>query len=630
MNAARSAALEEVEMDVPEADGRRLPVVRLVEARAAERPEALAVASPERQIRYGQLDAFANRLARVLAAAGVGRETLAALALPRSPELVVAALATWKAGGAYVPLDPTLPDERLLFMLEDAGVRALVATHADAERLSGPWETIAIDADALHIASQPATPFVADVSPQDLAYVIYTSGTTGRPKGVEIRHESLSNLVGWHLRAFDLSSADRATQLAGVGFDAAVWEIWPALAAGASLHLPDDVTRVTPELLREWLVASRITVSFLPTPLAEAVLALDWPEETALRVLLTGADTLHRYAPAGLPFVLVNNYGPTEAAVVATSGVVPVEPDAGPLPSIGSPIDGTFVRLLDERLEDVADGEAGELCIGGVCLARGYRARELLTSEKFIADPLAPGGRLYRTGDLARRLPDGRYSFLGRLDGQLKVRGHRIESDELVSLLNGHPAVAASAVDVRRIGGDESEPTLVAWIVPAPGCLPAADDLMERLSASVPSAVLPETWVRLDALPLTPNGKLDRAALPAPASTNLLPRAEAESPSASPVEERLRPLVASLLGLPDVGRDDNFFLVGGHSMMGTQLIARVRDAFGVDLTLRTLFAAPTLRELGAEVTGRLEARLAAMTEDEAVELLAAGATGPRA
>src|SRR5204862_5951032 len=188
MNAASSAAREEEEMEAGVVDVLRLPVVRLVEARAAERPKAIAVASPERQIGYGQLDAFANRLARVLAAAGVGRETLAALALPRSPELVVAALATWKAGGAYVPLDPTLPDERLLFMLEDAGVRALVTTHADAERLSGPWETIAIDADALHIASRPAAPFTADVSPQDLAYVIYTSGTTGRPKGVEIQH----------------------------------------------------------------------------------------------------------------------------------------------------------------------------------------------------------------------------------------------------------------------------------------------------------------------------------------------------------------------------------------------------------------------------------------------------------
>lgn len=602
-------------------------VVRLFEDRAAQRGSALAVATGAGRLSYAELDARANALARSLRDEGVGPEVLVGIGLERSLEMVVAALATLKAGGAYVPLDPSYPEDRLLFMLGDSGARVLLTHGALGERLAaGSWKTIDVDLDAAALDERPAASVERSLSPGDLAYVIYTSGTTGRPKGVEVTHGSLSNLVAWHLRAFGVTASDRATQLAGPGFDAAVWEIWPALAAGASLHLADEVTRVSPELLRDWLVSERITISFLPTPLAEAALSLSWPAESALRILLTGADTLHRRPPADLPFALVNNYGPTEATVVATSGIVApesVESDAGQLPSIGRPIDGTIVRILDDELRPVPDGEPGELCIGGAGLARGYRARSALTAQRFVPDPLGaePGARLYRTGDRARVLAGGRLAFLGRLDGQIKIRGHRIEPDELVSILNGHPAVQASAVAAREDGGEK---VLVAYVVPAPGVPLGSRELAELLKRALPDSMLPDLFVRLENLPLTLNGKLDREALPAPAAENLMRDEGARAPS-SPVEERLLTVVASLLGVPEVGVEDNFFLAGGHSMMGTQLIARVRDAFGVELTLRTLFEAPTVAGLAFEVEGRLRAMLEAMSEDDARQMLQGGA-----
>jgi amino acid adenylation domain-containing protein len=591
-----------------------LSALRRFEARAEEAPSALALAAGQLRLAYGELDAEANRLARVLRAEGIGPSDLVALALPRGPELVIAAVAVWKAGAAYLPLDDKNPDERLLFTLKDADARVLLTLRGKADVLRGPWTTIALDVEARRIARESPDRVVDGAATGDLAYVIYTSGSTGRPKGVEVAHGSLENLIEWHVRTFRVRARDRMTQVAGAGFDASVWEIWPALAAGASLHFPDEMTRVTPELLRDWLVEERITVSFLPTPLAEAVLALPWPEETALRVLLTGADTLHRHPPASLPFVLVNNYGPTEATVVATSGVVP--PGRRGQPSIGQPIDGVVVRILDEARNELPDGVAGELCIGGRGLARGYRGRPVLTAERFIDDPCDPGARLYRTGDVARFLPDGSLAFLGRRDGELKIRGHRIDADEIVTVLDAQPDIAASAVSVHE---DAAGARLVAYLTPRNGAVPSSRELARLLAAKLPAAMLPDAYVLLRALPLTPNGKLDRAALPPPSAANLLP--EGGSRPRNGVEERLLGIVASLLGVPDVALEDNFFLVGGHSMLGTQLIARVRDAFGVELSLRTLFDAPTVAALAREVESLIAARVEEMSEEEAREIL---------
>jgi len=442
----------------------------------------------------------------------------------------------------------------------------------------------------------------------DLAYVIYTSGSTGQPKGVEIPHGGLLNLVSWHQQAFSVTSADRASHLAGLSFDAAVWELWPYLAVGASIHLVDEFTRKSAELFRDWLAAHGITISFVPTPLAEDLLRVKWPPNTALRIMLTGGDTLHHYPPPSLPFVLVNNYGPAECTVVATSGAVPHERNDGTLPAIGRPIVNHQVYLLDEQLLPVPPGTVGEIYIAGAGLARGYRNRPDLTARKFISDPFSakPGSRLYKTGDLARLLPDGQISFLCRVDEQIKVRGFRIEPNEIVCALNQHPVVHESLVLAR----DDSTGVkrLVAYLVLKPDCAVTPKSLRGYLRRRLPEYMLPSAFVRLEAFPLTPNGKIDRAALPAPDPANTLrDNLPAEPPT--PTQQRVIEILKALLGHDRIGLRDDFFLLGGHSLLGAQLIFRLRETFRVELALRTVFDAPTVVALAEEIE-RLAAKRA--------------------
>src|SRR2546427_5247021 len=350
----------------------RAPVREAVIGQVLERRDAAAVCALSGVLTYRSMDQQANRLARYLRVLGVGKDIPVGLCVTRSPEMVIGALAIWKAGGAYVPLDPTNPPDRLVSILEDAQAQAVLSTPSLAQRLLKARCPV-VHAETPHVAGQSAAPLSLEVAPADLAYVIYTSGSTGSPKGVEITHGSLANLVSWHQQVFSVTAADRASHLAGLGFDAAVWELWPYLASGSSVHLVDDATRNSPEPLQAWLLEKRITISFLATPLAERLLFLSWPREAALRTLLTGGDTLHHYPPSGLPFVLVNNYGPTECTVVATSGpVYPVERKDS-LPAIGSAITNTEIQLLDEELQPVPTGTPGEICIAGVNLAKGHR-----------------------------------------------------------------------------------------------------------------------------------------------------------------------------------------------------------------------------------------------------------------
>src|SRR5712692_4900396 len=452
-------------------------VADLVAAQAALRPNCQAIVSGSEALSFADLDRRANRLANYLIALGVGPETIVGLCLNRSTESVVCALAVFKAGGAYLPMDPAYPVERLRFMLDDASPRVLITREDLGEELScGQWIVVNIDTDQnIEACSSDAPKMTVTADP--LAYVIYTSGSTGQPKGVEVTHESLLNLVNWHTHEFAVTSQDKASHLAGVGFDAAVWELWPYLTAGASLHLPDETTRVSPELLRDWLVASQITISFLPTALAEPVMILDWPPTAPLRYLLTGADTLHRYPTDNLPFELVNNYGPTECTVVATSGRVQIGAGTIGLPAIGRPIDNTTVYILDKNLQQVSRGKSGELYVGGVGVARGYLNRPELTAEKFISDPFSaePGARLYRTGDLARYLDDRQIAYLGRIDEQIKILGHRIEPNEIEAMLDRHPAIASSVIIARGAACDEKR--LAAYLVMSNGTTPAAADL---------------------------------------------------------------------------------------------------------------------------------------------------------
>ena len=327
-------------------------VPQLVSARAAAVPDAMALTHGKLSLTYKELDVRANQLANRLRSLGVGCDSIVALYLNRSLAMVVGALAVLKAGGAYLPLDPTYPSRRLAFIMKDAQAPILLTTECMVEEV--PLRTqkvVTLDSEGRLAAPERSEPILAQTKAQDLAYVIYTSGSTGQPKGVEITHDGLLNLVFWHQRTFGVKPSDRTTQLANPGFDASVWELWPYLTAGATVFLPDDAIRNDPVSLRDWLVAKRITISFVATPLAEHMITLKWPSNTALRLLLTGADTLHTYPPPDLPFTLINNYGPTECTVVATSGPVPPAGPRNTLPSIGRPIANTQIYILDEQMQ---------------------------------------------------------------------------------------------------------------------------------------------------------------------------------------------------------------------------------------------------------------------------------------
>lgn len=594
------------------------------ERQAEHAPNATAVTSSRGELTYGELNHRADELARRLCALGVGPEMVVGLCVPRSPAMLVGALGILKAGGAYLPLDPCEPETRLNFMFRDAGVSVVVTEHSLRQKISiDDRQVIAIDesrafSECLLSGTddhQSAGPDVgASVGPKTLAYVIYTSGSTGTPKGVEIAHESLANLVSWHQNAFKVVSSDRASCVARVGFDAAVWEIWPYLAAGASLHVPDEEKLKDPEAFQAWLLAQGITIGFVPTPMAERLMNLRWPANTALRIMLTGGDTLHTHPPRDLPFLLVNNYGPTECAVVATSGVVSTQNSQSRLPPIGRSIANTQVYILDEMMREVPAGTPGEIYIGGAGVARGYRNRPELTLERFVPNSFkGPSGRLFRTGDCAQRLADGQFAFLGRFDEQIKIRGFRIEPNEIIAALDQHPAVSQSAVVAREVG--EGDSRLIAYLIPKAGLLATASELREFLSARLPAYMVPALFVTLREIPLTPNGKVDRAALPAPDATNTLGE-DIFHPPRTELEQTVASILGPLLGVERVDVEANFFALGGHSLLGIQLISRLRDALGVELSLRTVFEASSVAELSVEIERLLRAKLEAMSEEE--------------
>jgi amino acid adenylation domain-containing protein len=628
--------------DLPADVPHNQPIHARFAAQAARTPDAIALSAADQQLTYRQLDQRANRLGNLLRTYGVGPATPVGVCLERSLDLVVALLAVLKAGGAYLPLDPTYPTERLAFMLEDSRAAVLiVATTDDGRRTTDGWggadlPIVDLAADQPRIAAERADNLDGAASADSLAYVIYTSGSTGTPKGVAIPHHALAHLIAWHQRAFDLCAADRTSQVAGMAFDAAGWEIWPTLTIGASLHLIDDTTRADPPQLRDWLLTQAITLSFVPTPLAAQLIRLPWPARTRLRALLTGGEALPHAPSAKLPFVLVNNYGPTEATVVATSGAVPAGATAERPPAIGRPIANTQAYVLDGALQPVPIGVAGELYLGGAGLAWGYLQRPELTAERFMPNPFATTNnerrmtndddsdrscvlrpascaRLYKTGDRARYRVDGQIEFLGRIDGQVKLRGYRIELSEITALLDQHPAVRASVVLIREDRPDIKQ--LVAYVVPANDERRTTNDeerdssfadLRDFLRARLPAYMIPAAFVLLDRLPLTANGKIDHAQLPAPDAARRDQETAYVAPR-TPAERTLAQLWSQLLGRTEIGIYDNFFALGGDSILSIQLVARAQQA-GLALTPRQVFEHQTIAAL-ALVVGTASAAL---------------------
>jgi len=573
----------------------------LFERQVRETPDALAVSFADKHLTYAELNSGANQLAHYLQSLGVGPEVRVGICMERSLEMIVGLLGIFKAGGAYLALDPKYPRERLAFMLGDAQVPVLLTQQSLTGALPRHVaKVICLDASWPEIACAAREDPSSGVRPQNLAYVIYTSGSTGHPKGVQLAHQGVVNMVFWHNQFFAVTPRDRATLFSSLSFDASVGEIWPYLLIGASLHIIDEETRLSASALRDWFADRRITIGFLPTPLAESTLSLPWPHGASLRTILTGGDQLHQYPSSSVPFELVNNYGPTENTMVATAGRVPCKEGIGSSPDIGRPVSNIRLYVLNQSLQPVSIGAVGELYLGGAGLARGYLNRPGLTAERFVPDPFGSqgGDRLYRTGDQVRYLSDGRLEFLGRVDQQVKVRGFRIELGEIESVLSRHPAVSEAVV----VAGEDAagQKRLAGYVVSRNGERVDASELRAHLREHLPEYMVPTGWVMLEKLPLTPNGKVDRRALPAPESglgksgSYLAPR--------TATEELLAGVWLQVLGVERVGVTDNFFELGGHSLLATRVISRVREVFHVDVPLRHLFDTPTIEGLAAAIT----------------------------
>ncbi|NCE88295.1 non-ribosomal peptide synthase/polyketide synthase [Pseudomonas sp. Q1] len=584
--AERDAVLVDVNataVDYPEAQ----TIHRLFEAQVECQPDATAVRQDDQHITYRQLNQRANQLAHRLLEEGVRPDDRVAICARRSLETLVGLVAILKAGAAYVPIDPAHPQERINYLLQDCDPVLVLAQSSTRSLLSHTERpVIELDSDQWH-RRPTLNPSVAGLTPANLAYVIYTSGSTGLPKGVMVEHRTLENLVHWHCQAFDLHAGGHTSSVAGFGFDAMAWEVWPALCVGATLHLPpakqgsEDI-----DALLRWWLAQPLHVSFLPTPVAEYAFSQQLQHPT-LKTLLIGGDRLRQFSTPQR-FDVVNNYGPTEATVVATCGLI----EAGKALHIGKPIANTQVYLLDEHLKPVPQGVAGELYVGGAGVARGYLNRAELTAERFLQDPFNqdPQARLYRTGDLARWLEDGTLDYLGRNDDQVKIRGVRIELGEIETCLAEHPDVSETVVLAR-------DGRLVAYFTEHQALDRQA--LRSWLQAQLPEYMVPAAYVRLDSLPLTANGKLDRKALPVPDQDAVLSRGY-EAPQGE-VETALAQIWSQVLKVEQVGREDHFFELGGHSLLAMRLISQVRLHLGVELDLADLFAHPQLTALAQVV-----------------------------
>jgi enterobactin synthetase component F len=591
-------------------------LVELFAAQAAATPDAVAVEFGDTALSYAELNARADRLARLLVERGVGAEKVVALALPRSVELIVAVWAVFKAGGVYLAIDPRHPDERITFMLDDAApVCVLTSTElpevaACATRAGRP--AIALDGPG-ELPAARRTDLLGGPGPGDAAYLIYTSGTTGRPKAVVVEHSSIAHMSVTQIEHFKLRRGERVAQLASPGFDVAVWEMCVSLLSGATLVVPP--APLAGEELGDFLRDRGITTAVTSPSALGSVPPGSFPD---LRTLIVGSeecpgDLVARWSPGRR---MINAYGPTENTVCTTMSA----PLSGPgTPPIGRPLANIRVYVLDEGLRPVPHGVVGELYIAGAGVSRGYLGRPELTAQRFLPCPFGePGERMYRSGDLVRWRSDGQLVFVGRADDQVKLRGFRIELGEVAAVLRGHADVAQAAVLLRE--DQPGRKRLVGYVVAQPEREVDTRTLREHAARLLPEYMVPAQVVGVDRIPLTPNGKLDRAALPAPE----IRVTHEDDETTSLTEQILCELFAEALNLPRVGVHDNFFEIGGDSLLASALAARVRAVVGVELPVRAMFVRPTV----AAVAERLHLGTGAEGLDVLLPLRAGGAKAP--
>jgi len=574
---------------------------------AARRPDAVAVTDAHEQIAYGALERRSRQLARELVELGVGPGRLVAICLERSVDLLVAMLGVLRTGAAYVPIEPTYPPQRQELILADADAALLITQERHLGSIDPRGKTVlCIDRERARLDAHPDEPLDVSVDQDALAYVIYTSGSTGRPKGVEISHRSVANLLAHMRERPGIAADDVLANITTPAFDLSVPDWYLPLCSGARLAIVPREATLDGVELADWLARTGTTIMQATPTTWQMLIDAGWKGGERLKIVCGGEalprDLAEQLLQRGCS--LWHMYGPTETTVWSSViKLAPGESDESS-PRLGGPIANTTFYVMDSDRRPVPIGVPGELYIGGEGLACGYHGRADLTAEKFVGDPFAldGAGRLYRTGDLMRWRDDGTLEFMGRIDQQVKLRGFRIELEEIEVVLRNDPAVAAAVAVVRE--DSPADQRLVAYVVAAEGHALDKEQLRRLLRSSLPPFMVPSTLVTLERLPVTPNGKLDRAALPAPDGAR--PQLERPYvPPQSPVEEKLESIWRDVLGIERVGIDDDFFHLGGHSMLAVRMIARVRDALDVELSLTQAFEQPTIRELAGSVAAQL-------------------------
>ncbi|MGH3758439.1 amino acid adenylation domain-containing protein [Actinophytocola sp.] len=582
-----------------------LTLPELVEANAAAHPDRRAIKHHDVRLTYAELNARANRIARLLLDDGAGPGDVVAMVLPRSIDYAVTALAVTKTGAAYLPVDTSYPVERITQVLADAAVSHVVTIAELTDTVLVPAEQVVLDAETTvrRLADAvPADPTDADrrapLTPDLPAYVLYTSGSTGRPKGVVIAHRAITNRLHHMQHQIPLGPDDRLLQKTPAGFDVTVREVFWPLLAGASIVVADPDGHRDPAYIAETIVAEDITIThFVPSGLKVFLAEPDAVKCTSLRRVVCGGEALpadlQGWFASVLPADLFNVYGPTEAAVDVTSMLCPRNPEPGPV-LIGRPVWNTRLYVLDEQRRQLPMGVTGELYLAGVQLAEGYLGQPELTADRFVGDPYGePGARMYRSGDAARWREDGVIEFFGRLDHQVKIRGFRVELEEIESVLLRDGQLSQAVCLLREdTPGDQR---LVAYVVPAVDTGPDVDKLRAQAVAALPDYMVPTAFVVLAELPLTPNEKLDRKALPKP---EVVVVQAGRAPSTS--EELLvADVFAKLLEVPSVGVEQRFIELGGNSLLAAQLVNEIHERSGVRLRIRQVLENPTVRELAA-------------------------------
>ncbi|MFL6332078.1 MAG: amino acid adenylation domain-containing protein [Pyrinomonadaceae bacterium] len=604
---------------------------QLIEEQVTRTPDALAIVWGAERLSYGEVNARANRLARYLMSLGVGAEDAVGVCMGRSAELPIALLGVLKAGAAYVPLDPAYPKQRLSFITQEARLRAVLTETALREVVSGlEAEVVCVDERREAVAAMSAENLAPQSLPSNLAYVIYTSGSTGRPKGVAIEHRNAVVMLQWGVEYYGAGQLGGVLASTSINFDMSVFELFAPLTCGGRVIGAENAL----DLARLAEAREVTLVNTVPSAMKELVRGGGVPE--TVRIVNLGGEALPRTLVNGVYALghveaVYNLYGPTEDTTYTTCALVPRGEDAAV--TVGRQISNTQIYILDATLQPVPVGVAGEMYIGGDGLSRGYLNRPELTAEKFLPNPFSrePGARLYCIGDLGRWREDGEIEYLGRIDHQVKIRGYRVELGEIEAALARHEGVREGVVVSREDAA--GDPRLVAYVVARPGASLSTEQLRSHLKERLPDYMIPSFFMLLDALPLNPNGKLERAALPAPTEARPAIDTDYEAPR-NLVEEELASIWANVLKVERVGMNDDFFELGGHSLLATQIMSHVREAFGVDLPLRSLFESPTVAGLALTIVqGRGELadadklapmleRLEGLSEEEVQAILA--------